>query len=69
MSDCSRMAYEVPEINLKKLAKAQGGPPYLLEVDDMFDLLPESVTDMVTTMKWRGRVFVRADGMCETTKD
>lgn len=62
MSDCSTHAWESPEISLKKLAKSHGGPPYMLEVDDMFDMLPESVTDMVTTVMWRGHVFTRVDG-------
>jgi hypothetical protein len=61
MSDCSTHAYDVPDFSLKKMAAAQGGPPYMLEVDDMFDLLPESVTDLVTTVMWRGHVYVRAD--------
>ena len=62
MSDCSRRAFDVSDIGLKKMAKAQGGPPYMLEVDDMFDMLPESVTNLVTAVMWRGHVFVRVDG-------
>lgn len=62
MSDCSTHAFDVPEFSLKKMAKAQGGPPYMLEVDDMFDMLPESVTNLVTAVMWRGHVFVRVDG-------
>ena len=62
MSDCSTNAFNTPEVSLKKLAEAQGGPPYMLEVDEMLDLLPESATDMVTAIMWRGRVYVLANG-------
>lgn len=61
MSDCSTRAFETPDMSMRKLPRSEGGPPYMLEVDDMFDLLPESATNMVTAVMWRGHVFVRSD--------
>lgn len=62
MSDCSTNAFKTPEVSLKKLAKSQGGPPWMLEIDDMYGTLPEAAADMVTAIRWRGKVYVLVEG-------